>query len=74
MKKELSPAIAWVAVVVVVLLVVFFGYKMMAGPPPNLDKKGADTTMQKVQSGGKMYEAPPGAIPGGAGRPAGSAP
>jgi len=70
-KKELSPAIAWVAVVVVVLLVVFVGYKFMAGPGPNMDKKAADATMQKVQAGGKMYEPPPGAIPNGGGRPTG---
>ncbi len=75
MKKELSPAIGWVAIVVVVLLVVFMGYKFIAGPPADMDKKGADTTMQRVKAGGKMYEPPPGAIPGGgSGSPSGSAP
>ncbi len=67
MKKELTPALAWIAVVAVVVLVVVLGFKFMAGAPPDMDKKAADTTMQKVQAGGKMYEPPPGAIPGGTG-------
>jgi len=28
-----------------------------------MDKKGADTTMERVKAGGKMYEPPPGALP-----------
>ena len=62
MKKEISPAIMWGAVIVVVLLAVFFGYKMMSGPPPEMDKKTGDATMERVKAGGPMYTAPPGAI------------
>ena len=65
MKKEISPAVTWIAVVVVVLLVVFFGYRMISGPPPDADKKGSDKNMQKVQNGGKLYEPPSGVMPTG---------
>jgi len=74
MKKEVNPAIGWIAVVVVVALVAFFGYRMMAGPPPNLDKKAADQTMEKVKSGQPMYTPPPGAVHNNGGGTPASAP
>ncbi len=75
MKKEISPAVTWTAVVLVVLVVAFFVYKGIAGPAPDMDKKGADATMQKVQAGGKMYEPPPEAVPNsGSGSKGGAVP
>jgi len=66
-KKELSPAIGWTALVVAVLLVVFFGYRMMVGPPPDQDKKGGDNLKAKVDAGGKLYEPPAGVVPNNGG-------
>jgi len=66
-KKEINPAVGWVALVVVAIVVAVVGFKMFVPPPPEMDKKAGDATMQKVQAGGKMYEPPPGAVPGSRG-------
>jgi len=77
-KKEINPAVGWVALVVVAIVVAVLGFKMFVPPAPEMDKKTGDQTMQKVQAGGKMYEPPPGAVPGASrsqssgGAPAGS--
>ena len=68
-KKEISPAVTWTAVVVVALLAIFFGFRLISAPPPNTDKKGADDAQARVQQGGKLYEPPAGApVPGAGGK------
>ena len=65
MKKEINPAVGWVALVVVAIVVAVVGFKIFVPPPPEMDKKTGDDTMKRVQAGGKMYEPPAGAIPAG---------
>ena len=67
MKKEVSPAITWIAVIVVVAVVAVIGFKVFAGPPPDTDKKAGDKTMERVKSGQPMYTPPPGAVHNGGG-------
>ncbi len=65
MKKELNPVVVYVIIGVVVVVVLGLGYTMFGPKPVNYEKAGSEQMMQKVQSGGKMYE-PPGKIETGA--------
>lgn len=59
----LKPAVAWTIIAVVVVAVLAVGFKMFAGGSGKYDTSGSEALMDKVKSGGKLYEPPMAGLP-----------
>ncbi len=76
MRKDLSPTVVWGMIVVFALIVVGVGYRMFGPQKTEYQKTGSEQMMNKVKSGGTMYQPPAGApVPGAPGyNPSGPVP
>jgi hypothetical protein len=72
-RAPLNPIVAWSIIGVVVLAALAFGFKFLGGGGGQFDKTGSEALMEKVKAGEKLYQPPPGIVPGMSG-PGGSAP
>jgi hypothetical protein len=57
MKKEINPAIFWVALVVVIAIVAYAGWRY-TGSSYKVETKGSEESMQRVQEGQPLYQPP----------------